>query len=203
MRLESSGPGINKQAIGAEAPPTSREAMFARVRPLIVTHDNETSDAHALDTMAHEVGHRISGLQVPMSNAFIDQVVSQYMSTIFPWALKYTCGGPDCFDLFSNLERDAEAGRCSVREPWRRVNNEAVLSPGKYVQMHATRLELQLSADWMFVPSARNLCWRYEVLRISFTVVQIRTAKDTDHYQHLVKMLEAMNLIWKSKAMRL
>ena len=93
-------PGINKQAIGAEAPPTSLESVFQGVCPMIVLNDNESSDAHAPDTMAHEVGHKISGLQVTMSNAFIDQFVSEYMSRIFLGALKYTCGGPDFFDLF-------------------------------------------------------------------------------------------------------
>ena len=78
------------------------------------------------------------------------------------------------------------------------------LSPAKYAQMLATRPELELSADWMFVPSARNLSWRYQVLHNAFTVVKIRTSKDTDHYQYLVKMLEAMKLVWKeSKVTRL
>ena len=159
---------------------------------MIVTNDSETSNAHAQDTTAQEVGHKVSGLQVRMSNAFMDQLVSDYMSKIFPWALKFTCGGPDSFDLFSNWEADAEAGRPSVREPWRRVNAESILSPGQYAQMLATHPELQLSADSMPVPSARSFHWRYEVLHNAFTVVKIRTSKDTDHYQYLVQVLEAM-----------
>ena len=127
----SSGLGINKQAIGAEAPPTCLQNVFQRVRPMIAANDNETTNAHAPGTMAHEVGHKISGLQVPMSNVFIDQFVSEFMSRIEPRALKYTCGGPDFFDPFSNWETDAEAGRSTVRQPWRRTNNEAVLSPAK------------------------------------------------------------------------
>ena len=71
------------------------------------------------------------------------------------------------------------------------------LSPAKYAQMLATRPELQRVADWMLVPSARNLSWRYQVLYTAFTVVKIRTSKDTDHYQYLVKMLEEMKLIWE------
>ena len=132
-----------------------------------------------------------------MSNAFSDKFVSQFMYKIFPWSLTYTCGGHDLLDLFSNWEADAEAGRSSVRESWRRLNNEAVLNPGKYAQMLATRPELQLGADWMLVTSARNLCWRYKVLHNAFTIVRIRTSKDTDHYQYSVQMLEAMKLIWK------
>ena len=38
--LESNGPGMEKQAIGAEAPPTSLDNVLEGVRPMIVTHDN-------------------------------------------------------------------------------------------------------------------------------------------------------------------
>ena len=71
------GPGISKQAIGAEAPPSSPQNVFDGVRPMIVTKDSEAADAHAPDTMAQEVFHKVSGLQATMSNVFIEQVVSE------------------------------------------------------------------------------------------------------------------------------
>ena len=46
------GPGINKQAIEAEAPSSSLQTFFYGVRLMIVTQDSEAADAHAPDTMA-------------------------------------------------------------------------------------------------------------------------------------------------------
>ena len=34
--------------------------------------------------------------------------------------------------------------------------------------MLATRAEMQVGADWVLVPAARNLHWRYEVLHSAF-----------------------------------
>ena len=48
------GPGINKQAIGADAPPSSPEKVFDGVRPMIVAEDSEAADARAPDTMAQD-----------------------------------------------------------------------------------------------------------------------------------------------------
>ena len=36
--------------------------------------------------------------------------------------------------------------------------------------MLATRPEMQVAGDWMLVPAARNLHWRYEVLHSAFMV---------------------------------
>ena len=90
---QSSGefdPVISKQAIGADAPPSSPETVFDGVRPMIVTKDSEAADAHAPDTVAQDFFHKVSCLQVTVSHAFIGQSVSEYMSKIFPWALEYT-----------------------------------------------------------------------------------------------------------------
>ena len=66
------GLGINTQSIGADAPLSFPENVFPGVRPMIVTKDNEAADAHAPDTVAQEGFHKVSGLQVTMSNAFIE-----------------------------------------------------------------------------------------------------------------------------------
>ena len=163
---------------------------------MVLSKDSEASDAHAPDAMVEEVFHEVFGLQVTMYNSFIEQVVSEYMSKISPWPLNYTCGGPDFLNLFSNWKADAKAGRDADRNLWRRVHNEAVLSPGKCTQILAARPEIQLSADWMLVPAARNLHWKFQVLHNAFTVVKMRASKDTDHHNHLIQMLKPMQMIW-------
>ena len=64
------------------------KVFFDGVRPMIVTNDSEAADAHAPDTMAQEVFHKVSGLQVTMSKAFFEQFVSEYMSEIYRWAFE-------------------------------------------------------------------------------------------------------------------
>ena len=36
-----------------------------------------------------------------MSNKFVDQYASKYLTGIFPWALSYACGGPEYLELLS------------------------------------------------------------------------------------------------------
>ena len=76
-----------------------------------LSRDSEASDALAPDTMVQEVFHKCSGLEVTMSNSFTEQFVSEYISKIFPWALNYTCRGPDFFKLSFNWKADAQAGK--------------------------------------------------------------------------------------------
>ena len=99
--------------------------------------------------------------------------------------------------MFSNWHADVEAGKDAVRSPWRRLQNEAVLSPGKYAQMLATRPEILLSADWMLALAARNLHWKFQVLHNAFTIVKMRASRDTGHHKHLIQMLEAMPMMWQ------
>ena len=132
------GPGITKQAMGADAPPSSPQNVSDGVRPVICTKDSEAADAHAPDTMVQDVFHKVSGSQVTMSNALIEEFESEYMSKMFPWALKYTCGGPDFFDLLSKWQQYVEAERDSVRQPWRRFTQRVCVDPKKsfnYLQL--------------------------------------------------------------------
>ena len=74
--------------------------------------------------------------------------------------------------LFANwenvlLDQDELLAR-GIRQRWRKLAGEAALVPGEYAQMLATRPEMQVAADWMLVPAARNLHWRYEVLHSAF-----------------------------------
>ena len=59
---------------------------------------------------------------------------------------------------------DRNTQHVQEKKIWRRKENEALLTPGLYAQMLATRVESQVTGDWMLVPAAPNLHWRYEVL---------------------------------------
>ena len=175
----------NKQAAGRDAPQAHSDP-FTNVRPLITTAARDAKHTHSPQTQVQEVFRKVSGLQVKMATEFEDQWVPEYMSRIFPWALKYSCGGakyPDLFADWENSEREQSGDR-------------ADLTPGHYAQMLATRPEMQIAADWLLVPSARNLHWRYQVLHNAFTVVQYKSSADTDHHAALVAMLDAMKRIW-------
>ena len=110
-------------------------------------------------------------IDVSTSNSFENQFTSSYNCRVFPWALNYDCGGPDYPDLFadwswleSTIAERQGSGAGELRERWRRVQGEAPLLPGDYAKMLACRPELQIAGDWMCVPAARNLHWRYAVL---------------------------------------
>ena len=64
--------------------------------------------------------------------------------------------------------------------------------------MLATRPELQVAADWMLVPSARNLHWRYEVLHSAFIVCKQRLGAEDDRQENLKQLLAATKRIWES-----
>ena len=88
------------------------------------------------------------------------------MPRIFPAALNYDCGGADYPGLFATFqEDDADTLQEAVQTRWRRIAGEAVVTPGIYKQMLATRPEKQISGDWLLVPAAQNLHWRWMVLR--------------------------------------
>ena len=115
--------------------------------------------------------NKISGLQVRMGTEFEHQFNCEYLSRIFPWALNYSCGGPDYQDLFSNWE-DLNDEDYNRRASSRRPPEAPKLDPGRYAQMLATRCEAQLASDWLLVPSARNLHWRYMVLHNAFCLTK-------------------------------
>ena len=135
-----------------------------------------TFGKHAMVESA--MGDKTSVLNVSTSNAFDNQFSSHYNCRVFPWALNYDCGGPDYPDLFSDwswLERALSQRECSgevgeLRERWRRAQGEAPFLPVDYVKMLACLPETQIAGDWMRVPAARNLHWRYAVLHSAFLV---------------------------------
>ena len=72
-----------------------------------------------------------------------------------------------------------------------------MLTPGSYAQMLSTRIEAQVAGDWMLVPSARNLHWRYEVLHSAFVTCKQRLSPDTDMKDNLDSLLKATKFIWE------
>ena len=60
------------------------------------------------------------------------------------------------------------------------MQDEAPLLPGDFAAMLATRAETQLGGDFMLVPAARNLHWRYEVLHAAFMVRKQEVAPGGD-----------------------
>eukprot|EP00973_Karenia_brevis_P040456 5591518-Karenia_brevis.AAC.1 len=48
-----------------------------------------------------------------------------------------------------------------IKQRWRKLAGEAILTPGEHAKMFATRSEMQVAGDWIAVPAARNLHWRY------------------------------------------
>ena len=121
---------------------------------------------------------KISGVQIRMSTEFEEQFNTEYLSRIFPWALNYSCGGPDYANLFDNwdhLAHENYSGRENGHS--RRPLDAPILDAGKFHQMLATRCEAQIASDWMLVPAARNIHWRYMVLHNSFIVTKRQLLK--------------------------
>ena len=151
--------------------------------------------------MAEYALKSISALSIKMSNKFENQFVSKYTPRIFPWALNYDCGGAEYPDLFTDWEEilrgDQECVVPSLEKRWRRLTNEAPLLPGEYARMLATRPETQVAGDWMVVPAARNLHWRYAVLHSAFLVCKQKVAPGETLNQNLADLIEATEKVWK------
>ena len=88
-----------KQGIGHDVSQSNVNEVFASVRPSLVVGERNTS----AEDPKKLVG-KVSGLQVRMSTEFEHQFNSEYLSRIFPWALKYSCGGLDYANLFDNWD---------------------------------------------------------------------------------------------------
>ena len=124
---------------------------------------------------------------------------------MFPWALNYDCGGPDYPDLFADWQSiEKNVGKADVLDDanvftnrWRRNAADAPLMPGEYAKMLATRPELQIAGDWMCVPSARNIHWRYEVLRSAFLVCKQKVPPGETLSENLDKILASLEKIWQ------
>ena len=121
------------------------------------------------------------------------------MPRIFPWVLNYDCGGAEYPDLFTDWDEvfrgEAERSALSVQQRWRRLRNDAPLLPGDYAAMLATRPEIQVAGDWMAVPAARNLHWRYAVLHSAFFTCKQKVAPGETLEQNLSDLVEATKKI--------
>ena len=173
-----------KQATMPDTPNAGSQLCQGQ-RPTIVTDEGDTFGTFSkADVAQATLSDKINIVDVPVANTFENQFVSQYMCRVFPWALNYDCGGADFPELFSDwswLERSiAQRGGESVvehlQERWRRLHGEAPLLPGEYAQMLACRPEMHVAGDWMLVPSARNLHWRYAVLHSTFMACKQKVA---------------------------
>ena len=124
------------------------------------------------------------------------------MSRCFPWSLNYASGGADYPPLFQRrveVGADADAEE-DMEQPWRRKHGEALLRPGPYAQMLACRPEMQIAGDWMLVPAARNLHWRYEVLSSAFIACKQRLNPDSNPQQNMDDLVKAIVYIWERMA---
>ena len=180
---------------------TMPEDVFASIRPSIVVDEASADNALSLDTVAEHALCSLNDLPVTMSNSFENQFISEYLPRIFPWCLQYDCGGPEYPELFSNWgtasDEFAIKTEENVRERWRRVRGEAVLLPGEPTKMLATRAEAHLGADWMLVPAARNLHWRYQVLHSSFITCKQKIASRSSPEENLAELITATTRIFE------
>ena len=84
-----------------------------------------------------------------------------------------------------------------LQKRWRRISGEAALLPGDYAQMLACRPETYVAGDWMLVPAARNLHWRYAVLHSAFMVCKHKVAPGESMHENLDKLMDALKRIWQ------
>eukprot|EP00973_Karenia_brevis_P087379 12114581-Karenia_brevis.AAC.1 len=64
--------------------------------------------------------------------------------------------------------------------------------------MLATRCESQIGADWMCVPAAGNLHWRYTVLHNAFGFAVQHLPHDGDLDKQVSKLLDSMQWVWEA-----
>lgn len=152
----------NKQSTMPDASTVDINDAFAGVRPVLVLEEAKVDNVVPQDTQTEFALTQVAGSTVQMSNKFVDQFISKYLSSIFPWALNYACGGPEYPELF-NLQAwmDMETGstdpvQLGVAQRWRRLQDAPALTPGLHAQHLATRSEAQLGS--------RN--FKYSVLEV-------------------------------------
>ena len=61
----------------------------------------------------------------------------------------------------------------------------------------ATRPEMQIAGDWMVVPGARNLHWRYAVLHSAFMVCKQKVSPGESLSENLEELIQATRKIWE------
>jgi len=178
----------------------SVQQLFEHVRPSIVVGESESSDVHPPAAVLEQGLGSIATMEIKMSNKFEDQFISKYMPRIFPWALNYDCGGPEFPGLFENwtemIADQEQLLQRGIQQRWRKMAGEAALVPGAYAQMLATRSEMQVAGDWMLVPGARNLHWRYEVLHSAFMTCKQKVAPGESLQTNLDELFIALRKVF-------
>ena len=181
--------------------PRNAEAVFEHVRPTLVTDEADAQNSFSPEVVAEHAMKHIVDMPIQMSNQFEDQFISKYMPRIFPWALNYDCGGAEYPDLFTDW---TELEQCSnklvasgIRERWRKLADEALLLPGDHAAMLATRAEMHIAGDWMVVPVARNLHWRYSVLHSAFICCKQTIPTGVTAAENMEKLVLATKKIWE------
>ena len=95
LQLKKISVSDGKQSVGHDLSAANVNDVFASARPSIVVGESDTSQAAPINIQAQAAFNKISGLQVQMGTEFEHQFNCEYLSRIFPWALNYSCGGPD------------------------------------------------------------------------------------------------------------
>ena len=179
----------------------SAETIFEHVRPSVVVDEGQSADAFAPDVVAKHAADNVVEMTMKMSNVFEDQFISKYLPRVLPWALNYDCGGAEYPDMFGkwddSIENENTLLAQSIKHRWRKLADEAVLTPGEHAKMLSTRSEMQIAGDWMAVPGARNLHWRYAVLRSAFVVCKQKVAPGECLNTNLDILIEATKKIWQ------
>ena len=173
------------------------DKVFTCARPTLVVSEATTEDALDKNTAVEHAIGSVNNMTLEMSNKFENQYISNYMPRIFPWALNYDCGGADYPDLFASYDENEPSSRKdAVRNIWRRVADEAVVTPGIYKQMLATRPEKQIAGDWLLVPAAQNLHWRWMVLKSAFLTCKQKVKPGASLSENLEALVEAAATLW-------
>ena len=190
-----------KPATGHDMPSAAASEALSNLRPSIVQGESTTEGALPTEIVVEEAFHKVTGMTVPMGQQFEPQFMASYIPRIIPWACNYSCGGADYPGLFTKSDVSEPPSKspadANTEQRWRRTNGEALLTPGLYAQMLATRSEMQLAADWMLVPVARSQHWRWQVLQSAFIVCKQRLAPDADRQQNVTNLIDATKKIWE------
>ena len=187
----------NKQSTMPDAEGGDINEVFRGVRPNLVVDEASVDNALPQNLQTEFALSQVAGTTVEMSSKFVDQFVSRYLSSIFPWSLNYPCGGPEYPELFnlqawSDMEMGStEAVQLGIATRWRRLQDAPAVTPGLHAQHLATRSEAQLGSDWMVVPAARNLHWRYSVLHKAFVTCKEKLAAGESLSVNLQQLIDA------------
>lgn len=132
-RLESAFESKQSTMPGAEA--TDINNVFRGVWPNLVLDEASVDNTLPQNLQTEYALSQVAGTTVEMPNKFEDQFVSRYLSSIFPWALNYGCGGPEYPELFklqalSDMEvGSTDAFQLGVATWWRRLQDAPVVTP--------------------------------------------------------------------------